>query len=84
MPIGKEYHAPYLAVWTAIKEARTSGCDVWDFEGIYDPRYPSTNSWLGFTHFKKSFGGEEFVYPGTFTWYINPVIKLMHRFGGFA
>lgn len=46
--------------------AKKRGCKIFDFEGIYDERFPN-KSWLGFTHFKKSFGGYEVSYPGTYT-----------------
>ncbi len=55
----------YLLVWQAIKIAKKRGCKVFDFEGIYDERFPN-KSWLGFSHFKKSFGGKEVQYPGCF------------------
>jgi hypothetical protein len=57
---------PYLVVWVAMKEAKKRGCLVWDFEGVYDSRWPN-KGWLGFSHFKKSFGGVEIEYPGCFT-----------------
>ncbi len=66
LPQGKQINAPYLLVWEAMKEAKKRGCVIWDFEGIYDGRFPN-NSWLGFSHFKKSFGGKEVTYLGSFT-----------------
>ncbi len=57
---------PYLAVWEAMKEAKMRGAKVWDFEGIYDSRWPN-KGWVGFSHFKKSFGGVEVEYPGCFS-----------------
>ena len=66
LPEGKKLNAPYLLVWEAMKEAKKRGCSKWDFEGIYDQRWPN-NGWLGFSHFKKSFGGEEIEYIGSFT-----------------
>jgi len=63
---GRQLLAQYLLVWQAIKWAKKQGCKVFDFEGIYDNRFPN-QSWLGFTHFKKSFGGREVKYPGCFT-----------------
>ena len=62
---GKRLGAPTLLVWEAIKLAKKRGCQVFDFEGIYDERFPIT-SWKGFTHFKKGFGGKEIEYPGCF------------------
>ncbi len=55
----------YKVVWGGILWAKKMGARIFDFEGIYDERFPN-KSWLGFTHFKKSFGGYEVTYPGTF------------------
>lgn len=64
---GKKLSAPSLLVWEAIKLAKRSGCLEFDFEGIYDERFP-ISSWKGFTKFKRGFGGREVIYP-------NPLIK---------
>jgi len=61
---GKKSNAPTLLVWQALKIAKKRGRKLFDFEGIYDERFP-IKSWRGFTRFKKSFGGEEIEYPGT-------------------
>lgn len=63
---GKKYFAPTLLVWEALQRSRERGSKVFDFEGIYDERFPLPR-WKGFSRFKKSFGGEEVVYPGTYT-----------------
>jgi lipid II:glycine glycyltransferase (peptidoglycan interpeptide bridge formation enzyme) len=52
-------------VWYGILWGKKRGAKMFDFEGIYDSRFPN-KSWLGFTHFKKSFGGKEVEYPGCF------------------
>jgi len=62
---GRKIFAQYKIVWEGIKWAKKKGAKVFDFEGIYDKRFPQ-KSWLGFTHFKKSFGGVEVEYPGAF------------------
>lgn len=68
--IGKKLFAPSLLVWEAIKLSKKRGCRIFDFEGIYDPRFPqATKSWRGFTRFKKGFGGKEVEYPGCFVKY---------------
>ena len=36
-----------LAMYTKPKRK----CKLWDFEGIYDERYPNKD-WLGFSHFQ--------------------------------
>ncbi len=66
LPEAKRKSLPYLVIWECIKEAKKRGCKIWDWEGIYDARWPNKN-WQGFTHFKKSFGGYELAFPGSFT-----------------
>jgi len=68
---GKKLFAPTLAAWEAIRIAKIRGSKYFDFEGIYDDRFP-LKSWKGFTRFKKSFGGKEIEYPGAFTKYRLP------------
>jgi len=65
IPEAKQFQLPYRMVWEGIKEAKKFGAEFWDFEGIWDKRWP-TKGWMGFTHFKKSFGGVEAEYPGSF------------------
>jgi lipid II:glycine glycyltransferase (peptidoglycan interpeptide bridge formation enzyme) len=72
-PQGRKLFAQYLLLWEAIKISKKAGKEIFDLEGIYDSRFPQ-KSWLGFTHFKKSFGGTEVEYPGCFTQYIFPLL----------
>jgi len=60
---GKKLLAPTILLWKAIKLAKKKGCTKFDFEGIYDERFPKNKSWLGFTHFKQGFGGKEVKFP---------------------
>lgn len=60
---GNKLLAPTLLLWEAIKLAKKKGCTKFDFEGIYDDRFPQNRSWLGFTHFKSGFGGKELEFP---------------------
>jgi lipid II:glycine glycyltransferase (peptidoglycan interpeptide bridge formation enzyme) len=62
---GRKKFAQYLLVLEAIKLAKKLGCLIFDFEGIFDERFP-IKSWKGFTHFKQKFGGKEVEYPGCF------------------
>ncbi len=61
----------YRMVWYGILWGKKQKAKVFDFEGIYDERFPD-KSWLGFTHFKKTFGGKEIEYPGTYTKFLLP------------
>jgi len=70
---GRRRLVQYQLVWQGILWAKKKGCRRFDFEGIFDPRFPNQN-WLGFSHFKKSFGGKEVTYPGCYSqihWYFN-------------
>jgi len=68
---GRKKSAQYLLVWETIKLAKKRSCKIFDFEGIYDERFP-IKAWKGFSHFKKSFGGKEVEYPGCFVKYRFP------------
>ena len=75
---GRKLSAPYLVVWEAIKLAKKKGCEIFDFEGIYDERFP-IKSWKGFTHFKKSFGGYEVKYPAPLIEFYSPILTFIAR-----
>ncbi len=67
LPIGKKLFAPTLLVWEAIKTAKSRGCKILDFEGIYDERFPeAARNWKGFTKFKEGFEGKKIVYMENF------------------
>lgn len=63
---GRKTHNQYKIVFDGIFWAKRRGAKVFDFEGIYDERFPN-ESWKGFAHFKKSFGGYEKEYPGCYS-----------------
>lgn len=73
---GNKLFAPTLLTWHTIQFAKKKGFKTYDFDGIYDDRFP-IKSWQGFTKFKKSFGGKEIEYPGNFVKNkIGNIIKL--------
>lgn len=54
--LGKKLFAPTLCIWQAIKEAKRQSLQIFDFEGLWDERFPKLNkNWKGFTRFKKGF-----------------------------
>lgn len=64
---GKKLFAPTLLVWEALKLSKKRGCKIFDFEGIYDERFPKAGeSWKGFTKFKEGFGVKKVVYMENF------------------
>ena len=71
---GRKAHNQYRIVFDGIFWAKRMGAKVFDFEGIYDERFPNS-SWKGFTHFKKSFGGYEISYSGCYTRYSLSLIR---------
>ena len=65
-PLGYSLFAPTLLTWHALQKAKANGCDIFDFGGIYDPRYPKMyKKWQGFTKFKEGFRPEVISYPKT-------------------
>jgi lipid II:glycine glycyltransferase (peptidoglycan interpeptide bridge formation enzyme) len=69
---GRSTLSQYFLLYQGILWAKKNGYKVFDFEGIYDPRFPN-KTWLGFTHFKRSFGGYEVAYPGCYTKFRLPI-----------
>lgn len=65
-PSGYKSFAPTLLTWTAIQKAKENGSKIFDFGGIYDPRYPKMYSrWIGFSKFKSGFNPIIISYPPT-------------------
>ena len=53
---GKKLFAPTLCVWEVIKESKRRNLQIFDFEGLWDERFPKLNkNWQGFSQFKKGF-----------------------------
>jgi lipid II:glycine glycyltransferase (peptidoglycan interpeptide bridge formation enzyme) len=66
-PLGYKSFGPTLLTWVAIQQARKNNCDIFDFGGIYDPRYPKMyKGWQGFTKFKSGFNPEFVSYSPTY------------------
>lgn len=64
---GKKHFAPTLLTWEAFKFAKQQGCTIFDFEGVYDERFPKrARDWQGFSKFKGGFGGKSVYFPQPF------------------
>jgi len=63
--VGRQRLHQYKIVWEGIAWAKKSGCKYFDFEGVFDKRFPIPK-WKGFSFFKRQFGGKEKTYPGCF------------------
>jgi lipid II:glycine glycyltransferase (peptidoglycan interpeptide bridge formation enzyme) len=70
---GRKSLVQYAIVWQGIQWAKSKTARVFDMEGIYDDRFPN-KGWIGFSHFKKSFGGKIIEYPGAY-------VKWSTKFG---
>jgi len=76
--VGRKNNYQYKVVWEGIIWAKKLGAKVFDFEGICDERFPN-KSWLGFTHFKKSFGGKEISFPSPSTKFYHPLLRCLTK-----
>lgn len=63
---GRTSLSQYTVLHYGILWGKSMGCKLFDFEGIYDSRFPN-KSWLGFTQFKRQFGGLDVLYPGCYS-----------------
>jgi len=75
------YNAPTFLLWKAILTAKREGCSIFDFWGVSD----KNKRWAGLTAFKRSFGGKEINYSGTWDYPLNKkwyaVYRLAHALG---
>jgi lipid II:glycine glycyltransferase (peptidoglycan interpeptide bridge formation enzyme) len=71
--ISRDLMAPYALQWEVIKFARRSGYKFYDFYGIDDKKWP------GVTRYKKGFGGEIKIYPGTHDLVLLPAHYRLYR-----
>ena len=60
---GRRSGAHYKLVWEEMLLAKKAGLKYWDFEGVFDARWPQKR-WKGFTEFKRRFGGKLIQFPG--------------------
>lgn len=73
--------ANYLLVWKALQFSKKNNIQVFDFESIYDTRYPKDNKdWIGYSEFKKRFHGEIIEYPHNWIKIYNPLLKIISIF----
>ncbi|OGH19388.1 MAG: hypothetical protein A3F31_03285 [Candidatus Levybacteria bacterium RIFCSPHIGHO2_12_FULL_38_12] len=78
---GYDLLANYLLVWEGILLGKKLGMKVFDFESVYDPRYPNVNKrWKNYTEFKTRFHGEYLEYPPAYIKFYSPIFKLMYTF----
>jgi lipid II:glycine glycyltransferase (peptidoglycan interpeptide bridge formation enzyme) len=63
----------YAIQWRAIQDAKSHGCEKYDFGGIKITEENNKNSWQGITRFKLSFAPKEKIvdFPGCWDIVIN-------------
>lgn len=62
-PAFKEYMAPNLLHWEAIKLGKKLGCKIYDLWGSYKNSKTESDPWWGIYRFKSGFGGTEVDFP---------------------
>lgn len=71
--------ANYLLVWEALKIACNLKLNIFDFEGIFDPRFPNLRkNWQGFSQFKNRFHGAVVQYPPPYIKCYSRIFKLFY------
>ena len=75
-PKYREYMAPHLLHWEAIKLGKKLGCKIYDLWGSYKNSPDESDPWWGIYRFKKGFGGQEVTFPETFDIPISPLYFL--------
>jgi lipid II:glycine glycyltransferase (peptidoglycan interpeptide bridge formation enzyme) len=78
--LGRKSHATYLLLWEALRRAKGWGYRKLDLEGVADPKVGRTRRWVGFSNFKRGFGGREVQYAGSFSKYYSFWGKIFGRF----
>lgn len=76
---GYELLANYLLVWEGMRLAQKLKMEIFDFETLYDPRFPKENKdWKGYSEFKKRFHGTLIEYPTPWIKIYNPFFKYIY------
>jgi len=76
---GYDLLANYILVWEGLLLAKRRGQQIFDFESIYDARYPGENKkWKGYSDFKKRFHGTIIEYPDTWIKFYSRAFKWFY------
>ncbi len=69
--------ANYLLVWESILYGKKNEFPMFDFEGIYDPKFPMwRKSWQNFSEFKTRFHGKVIEYPAPQIKYYSKIYQI--------
>lgn len=78
---GYELLANYKLVWEGVKFAKTKKLKVFDFNSIFDHRYPKQRkSWKNFSTFKSRFHGEDIYFPPVWIKFYNKLFYGLYFF----
>lgn len=75
-PKYKEYMAPALLHWEAIKLGKKLGCKIYDLWGTYKNTKDEKDPWYGIYRFKSGFGGKEIDFPNSIDIPLSPLYSL--------
>jgi lipid II:glycine glycyltransferase (peptidoglycan interpeptide bridge formation enzyme) len=79
---GYELLANYVLVWSIIETSKKLKLKYFDFEGVYDPRYPKMHPrWKNFSEFKKRFHGNKIEYPTSWVKFYSFTFKWFYSIG---
>ena len=77
---GYETFANYLLVWEGFLLGKRLKKTVFDFEAIYDERFPkNVPKHIGYSEFKKRFHGDVILYPQPWVKTYNILGAILHR-----
>ncbi|MCL4397841.1 peptidoglycan bridge formation glycyltransferase FemA/FemB family protein [Patescibacteria group bacterium] len=75
-PKYREYMAPNLLHWEAIKLGKKLGCKIYDLWGSYKNSKDESDPWWGIYRFKSGFGGYEVNFPQAIDIPLSPLYPL--------
>lgn len=78
-PEARKLEAGTVLVWQAMQNAAKRGVRWFDLFGVAPPDAPSSHPWLGFSNFKRKFGGEEIELGGTWQLPVNQARYRAYR-----
>lgn len=82
-PKYKEYMAPSLLHWEAIKLGKKLGCKTYDLWGTYKNTKDETDPFYGIYRFKSGFGGTEVDFPNSIDIPLSPIYPLFSLLNSF-
>lgn len=72
----REFMAPHLLHWEAIKLGKKLGCKTYDLWGSYKDKKVESDPFWGIYRFKSGLGGSEIDFPSTFDIPLSPLYSF--------